>query len=1122
MIRSKVLLAFGAAAAVVASLCVATWQVVGTASVADRWVARTHQMIAQVAQVRSQTLEIEFSTQNYRISGDEARLAERDAFMAAREQALREMAALAAAAPAQRARLARLRPLLDERIALSRQIEMLRRNQGADAANRFVATAPLAETRRRIYAILQEMDADERQALERHIGQQMKTRQTVMAVGIIASLALFALLAVTYALIRRQLLAAEASRRALADSEESLGTTLYSIGDGVLCTDIQGRVTRLNRVAEALTGWVAADAVGRRVEAVLNIVHEATRAPAEIPVARVLATGEPQLLDEHTVLIARDGREHPIADSAAPIRDSHGRIAGVVLVFRDVTAERAAQRTVVQHNLLLEQRVRERTRQLQESEAHLRSVIGNLPALIAFVDADQCYGYTNEPYLRRFAPGLADLAGRSVRDVLGPERYAVAEPLIDRVLRGIPQADDWQPFEGVWQAIHYVPRTGADGAVTGYYVLGTDITARKRDERLIQSLNLELAQRVRELEHATRALRTLSAGNRTMLRSTGEDELLRNMCDAVVAAGRYSMGAVWYRVDDAAQSLRVMAETGYSDGLEGLRRISVSWGDNELGTGAAAAAVRTGQTQVVSHMLTDPKYLPWRPHLQGHSSVIACPLRVGGEVIGALTIYDREPDTFDHDEVSLLTETADDLAFGIATLRDRVERQKASDAVYRMSHFDGLTGLPNETRFNQLLLAEIEAGGATGSSFALLQVDVERLSDVNDALGFGQGDQMLREFGSRLCDALPAPAVVARLRGDEFAILLPGADAAAAVAAVRCLQAALANPFALADVAIEASAKFGVVLYPAHGSTPRDLFRHLDLTVRRAKKERVGHLVFDPTREVRRAPRLHLAGELRRAIENGDLLLHLQPKVDMATGSVCGAEGLVRWQHADRGLIPPNEFVGLAEHTGLIKPLTAWVVETALRLNHGWAAEGRALSIAVNLSAHNLRDEGFLQTVRQLRAAWPVADGLLEMEITESTLMEDAEYSLRVLHSLHDEGIRLYIDDFGTGYSSLSYLQKLPVDCIKIDQSFVRGLSTSTDSALIVRSTIDLAHDLGRKVVAEGVETADDWSRLSAFGCDVAQGYLLARPMPAKDIMAWIDHSTMPWRTPRLLTATSE
>ncbi|MEO7106148.1 MAG: bifunctional diguanylate cyclase/phosphodiesterase, partial [Rhodoferax sp.] len=364
--------------------------------------------------------------------------------------------------------------------------------------------------------------------------------------------------------------------------------------------------------------------------------------------------------------------------------------------------------------------------------------------------------------------------------------------------------------------------------------------------------------------------------------------------------------------------------------------------------------------------------------------------------------------------------------------------------------------------------------------------------------------QLLREFGQRLCVAAPAPAVVARLRGDEFAILLPNSGASEAIELAKRIEIMLVQPFAIADIALDVSATIGLALFPEHGETPHDLFRHVDSALNLAKKRGSSYYLFDPVQSKDQSRRLNAAGELRRAIEGGDLLLYLQPKVNMRTGAVQGVEGLVRWKHAERGLIPPVEFIGLAEHTGLIRPLTEWVIETALRLNQAWAGQGCALPIAVNLSARNLRDEKLVEKIRNLKTIWGTAAGLLELEITESTVMDDAEYALNVLRCLREEGIPLAIDDFGTGYSSLTYLQRLPVEYIKIDQSFVRDMTANKASLAIVRSTIDLVHDLGRKTVAEGVETQAHWDQLAALGCDIAQGYWIARPMPSERFPDWL------------------
>ncbi len=1100
--ETKIVSAFAAAVLVVMVLCIATAKLASDAGHAQRLVAHTQIVLNALSEIRAATLQIELSTQSYRISGDAAHLARRDHTIASRESVMSRLAQLTADNAGQQPRWAALRSVLDERIAISRRIEHLRAAGGADAANAYANSAPLQQTRSRAYDLIADMEQEELRLLEVRSAEQSRMRGFVVASGSATAVLLFALLAAIYWLIRRQLRDTALSQRALLESEESLRVTLRSIGDAVIATDAGGRIAHMNPVAERMTGWTLAQAEGRHADEVLRLA-------ADADVAAPGALADTQHRTTHdAMLAARDGSECPVAHSTAPIRDSSGRLRGMVTVLRDMRLERQAQRSVREQNDLLERRVQERTAALRESEQHLRSVISNVPAMIAYVDAAQRYVYVNRQYHDRFAPDRIDIAGHTVREILGEARYAIAAPLIDAALRGEPQHYDWQPFTDVWQAVSYVPRQDADGATLGYYVLGIDITERKMADGKIQGLNDELAERVNELERVSRALRTLSAGNRAMLRAVAEQELLESMCEAIVTEGGYDMATVWYSYDDARQSLRPMAQRGYVAGLEALRALKTTWADNAHGQGAVSSAIRSGLTRIVRDIRSDPGYLPWRDQLQGDGSSIACPLRIDGKVIGALAIYDKQPGTFGHEEATLLCESADDLAFGIANLRARAERRRTEDAMVRLLHYDGLTGLPNEAEF-MLALSSFVAGGRP---FALLQVDVERLSEINDALGFVHGDAVLKEFGSRLAQLAVSPARVARLRGDEFAVLLPEGELQDAVAAGRAIEQALAKPFLVADITLDVSARVGLVLFPAHGTTPHDLLRNMDIAVQQARREGMRHWVFDASEQGDPLRKLGAASELRRAIEGGDLLLHLQPKVDMKSLRVVGAEGLVRWQHAERGLVPPGEFIELAEHTGLIDPLTEWVIEAALRLNGDWIKRGCALPIAVNLSARNLRDEKLPATIARLQEAHGLPPGLLELEITESTLMHDAELALRVLHELHAAGIPLYIDDFGTGYSSLSYLQKLPVHCIKIDQSFVRDMSRSDDSAVIVRSTIDLAHDLGRVTVAEGIEDRETWDRLATMGCDTAQGYFIARPMPSQLFPAWVERfRNTPW-----------
>ncbi|PXX41807.1 PAS domain S-box-containing protein/diguanylate cyclase (GGDEF)-like protein [Aquitalea magnusonii] len=1083
---SQVITAFVSAALAVVVLTAMTWSVADEASRAGESVAHSHEVLNGLARIRGDTLQIELSSQNFRLSGDPAQLQERDQGIASRELLLAQIRRLTADSRELQQHWSSLRRVLDQRLQIARQVELVRKTQGAAAATRFANQSPLLQTRVAVYRLLDEMDALERGSLDLHQADYLATRQRLLQLGSITAILLLLLLAATYRLIRSQLRALEASRQQLADSQENLSITLHSIGDAVLATDAAGRITRMNPVAEQLTGWTLAEAVGQPVATVFHIIHELSREPALVPVERVLATGKVQGLANHTCLIARDGREWPIADSAAPITDDSGQIRGVVLVFRDVSLERSVERAMQQQNVQLERRVDEKTRQWADSMAHLHSIITALPAYIAFVSREQRYVYVNDQYRQRFAPEHDDITACLVSDILGPERYQRVQPMIEKALQGELQEYDWQPFAGVWHAIRYVPKRDSSGAVEGYYVLGNDITGRKRDEERIQALNLELAGRVAELEGVSRALRTLSAGNHAMLRASDEPGLLQDMCRLIVSVAGYASAAVWLHAAEG-ERLFPAAQHGFPGGLERLAGMA----DSMLA--AITFSERPSLLQVP--LGTD---MASKEAVQG----LSCPLWVDGRIIGALLVHTGGTACFDSDEIALLSEFADDLAFGIGMLRGRAEQKRAQAAMHYLTHHDALTGLANETQLVETLAAVMANGPPT--PLALLQLNIERLSEINDALGFSHGDHILREFGRRLTECAPVSALVARLRGDEFAVLLPAHDVAAAQTVAQRLEQCLAQPFLVADIRLDVSAKTGISHFPDYAGSVHELLRQTDIAVHAARDKGVSHWLFNPQEYCDQSPHLNMAGELRQAIEGGELRVYLQPKVEMASGRVCGAEALVRWQHGAQGLLSPALFIGLAERTGLIKPLTEWMINSVLDLLQEWQQQGCALPVAVNLSAHNLRDEALGDKIRRWQQQRQLQTGLLELEITESTLMEDASSCLHVLQQWRDDGIPLYIDDFGTGYSSLSYLQRLPVEYIKIDQSFVCNLSGSKDSAAIVRSTIDLVHDLGRKTVAEGVESRADWEQLRALGCDVAQGYYIARPMPAASFLPWV------------------
>lgn len=418
---------------------------------------------------------------------------------------------------------------------------------------------------------------------------------------------------------------------------------------------------------------------------------------------------------------------------------------------------------------------------------------------------------------------------------------------------------------------------------------------------------------------------------------------------------------------------------------------------------------------------------------------------------------------------------------------------------------DALTGPPNRTlmgdRLDQLLIAGARGGLTTG----LLLMDLGRFKEVNDTFGHDYGDELLRQIGPRLRTRLRNGDTIARLGGDEFAILLPNVGSLAAATAVAdALQLALESAFHVEGVDLDIEASIGVVVSGQHGDDASTLLQHADTAMYVAKGRDLGVFAYEQETDTHSPGRLALLGELRRAIENEELFLHFQPKLGISTGEVIGVEALVRWDHPTRGTVYPDDFVPLAEHTGLMAPLTRFVLIAALTQAKSWSDQGFPLQVAVNLSARSLLDEHLPRQVAELLAAHEVPARLLKLEVTESAIMADPARASRLLRRLADLGVEISIDDFGVGYTSLGQLKNLPITELKIDKSFVMTMNQDTSDALIVQSVIDLGHNLGLTIVAEGVENAAVLEQLSAYGCDDAQGYHFCRPIPAGTIDEWL------------------
>jgi diguanylate cyclase (GGDEF)-like protein len=498
---------------------------------------------------------------------------------------------------------------------------------------------------------------------------------------------------------------------------------------------------------------------------------------------------------------------------------------------------------------------------------------------------------------------------------------------------------------------------------------------------------------------------------------------------------------------------------------------------------------------------------------RGIRDAMVAPLFRQDTIVGTVLVANRQGDvgTFGADDLQLFETFANHASAAIenARLIDRLRRH-AEETQHQALH-DSLTGLPNRALFRQQVEDALGARQDQTSTSAVLLMDLDRFKEVNDTLGHHNGDLLLQAVARRLQSTVRPGDVVARLGGDEFGILLADADGRQTIEAVaERLNEALAEPFLVQEMTLEVGASIGIATSPGDGDDVDTLIQRADVAMYVAKSTFRGHEFYSHDHDTYSPTKLALLGELRTAIEDGQLAVAYQPKVEVASGRIIGAEALVRWNHPRRGFIPPDEFIPVAEHTGLLRPLTLFVLESALEQCARWRAAGFELDIAVNLSVRNLLDVEMPNDVQRLLAKFSLPPSVLELEITESALLADPIRTHGVLQELHRIGVGISIDDFGTGYSSLSYLRRMPVDELKIDKSFVSDMALDENAALIVRSTIDLGRNLGLRVVAEGVETREVWEQLAALGCHVAQGYFFGRAVAAPQFLRHIAARSAP------------
>lgn len=639
--------------------------------------------------------------------------------------------------------------------------------------------------------------------------------------------------------------------------------------------------------------------------------------------------------------------------------------------------------------------------------------------------------------------------------------------------------------------------------LAGNVAFAMEMLERDENRRKAERSNERLAQ----------MLAALSATNEAIMRAKTRSELLDQVCDASVLGGNFTSTTIALaRADDSC--LEIVATAGPDRDRARTVQLSIDPAKPE-GSGLSGMAFRSRQACISNDYLGDSRLVHFFDVIQkgGSRSGAAFPLMKNKESIGVLLFFSSELDVFTTELVPLLQRLAENVSFALENF-DRVEEKLRADAhIKYLATHDVLTGLANRTMFTQLLGTSIQTARRDRKKLALLFIDLDRFKVINDTLGHADGDVLLVEMANRLRHTLRDSDVVARLGGDEFVVILPEITSEVEVNVVaRKLLSAAMRPMSLSGQECRVTASIGVALYPENGRDEHTLIKNADMAMYLAKEEGKNDVrFFSNDTKTQSIERLMLETNLRKALERNEFELHYQPKIDLKTKAITGVEALLRWSQPDLGMLPPNQFIPLAEETGLIVPIGRWVLRTACEQHMSWQREGLPpICVAINLSPRQFQHEFLLQDIDDILGETGMRPEFLELEVTEGMVMQNVERAIGLLAAIKSRGVRLAMDDFGTGYSSMSLVKRFPIDTLKIDRSFIRELPDDNDDKAIADAIIGLGKALGLKIVAEGVETGDQQEFLRDHACDEMQGYLFSRPVPAEKIPALFRVSATP------------
>ncbi|MBI3045407.1 MAG: EAL domain-containing protein [Betaproteobacteria bacterium] len=914
---------------------------------------------------------------------------------------------------------------------------------------------------------------------------------------------------------------------ALKESEEHFRAVFEQAGVGMALREIAPRNPRWLRVNQKLC-----DILGYTQEELLKLTSTDIAPPEDRDLAteygEKLHRGEIASYSRERRYVRKDGRIIWANISVTAVSGPDGRRTHALSVIEDITSRKEAE---------------EKIRRL----SRMRAVLGAINAAIVRISERQALlddvcriaveqGGFGMAWVSEFDPVSLDAtpvawAGEGVAEHVRLKSTArtdtpMGHGVVGRAVRAkkpvvcnnlAAEADVGSPRRKLAISKGYRSLAGLPLIVEGGVVGVVTLYAKEPDffdedeigllEELAGNISfaLEHIARQEKIGKLARIRAVLGEINAAIVRIRNKQELFDEACRIAVEAGKFPFA--WLGVvDPQAKQVRPVAwagaEGGFLSAMQGRRNLD---GKTPQGPKVSARAVLEKKAVVVNDVQNDPRVFLRHEHRERNiNSIAVLPLLVADEAIGVLSLHAREAGFFDEQEMRLLHELAGDITFALQT----IEKQEKLDY---LSYYDVLTGLPNRMFFLEHVSQALHAARQSSSQLALVLGDIRRFRMINDTLGRHAGDDVLKQVSGRLVQLMRDPENLARIASDCFATFLPDVKDLSEVARriENLAGEALRNPIAVAGQELSVAFTVGISVYPHDGTDAETLLRNAEAALKKAKAGGERYLFYQPEMNARVTETLLLENKMRRALEKEQFILHYQPKLDLAKGTISGLEALIRWNDPETGLVPPMKFIPLLEETGMILEAGRWAIHQALRDYREWTERGlRPPRIAVNVSPIQLRQKDFVDVVRDAVSACEAESHGLDLEITESLIMEDIEGNIGKLRAIKDMGVNIAIDDFGTGYSSLGYLAKLPVNALKIDRSFIITMAKEPDSMTIVSTIISLAHSLNLTVVAEGVDSEEQRKILRLLRCDEIQGYLFSKPLPAEPLFELLGAST--------------